>query len=55
MQPVAPPVSFHSQQKCALCRQERPLRKSHVIPEFMFGPLYDEKHRFYGISNIAIL
>jgi hypothetical protein len=37
---------------CALCREERPLRKSHVIPEFMFGPLYDEKHRFYGISNI---
>jgi hypothetical protein len=38
---------------CALCREERPLRKSHVIPEFMFGPLYDEKHRFHGVSNIS--
>jgi hypothetical protein len=28
------------------------LRKSHVIPEFMFRPLYDEKHRFWRISNI---
>lgn len=38
---------------CALCLKEKPLRRSHVIPEFMFGPLYDEKHRFYGISNIS--
>lgn len=38
--------------KCALCGKDRPLRKSHVIPEFMFRPLYDEKHRFYGVSNI---
>src|SRR6266571_3001332 len=38
--------------ECALCREERPLRRSHVIPEFMFDPLYDEKHRFYGVSNI---
>jgi hypothetical protein len=38
---------------CALCRQVRVLRKSHVIPEFMFTSLYDEKHRFYSISNIA--
>src|SRR6516225_11959807 len=38
--------------KCALCREERPLRRSHVIPEFMFRPLYDKKHRFWGVSNI---
>jgi hypothetical protein len=39
--------------KCALCRQERPLRQSHVIPEFMYGPLYDQKHRFYSVSSVA--
>jgi hypothetical protein len=39
--------------KCALCQQERVLGKSHIIPEFMFGPLYDDKHRFYQISPIA--
>jgi hypothetical protein len=38
---------------CALCLKDKSLRRSHVIPEFMFGPLYDEKHRFYGISNIS--
>jgi hypothetical protein len=39
--------------QCALCREERPLRKSHVIPEFMFRPLYDEKHQFWSVSNIV--
>jgi hypothetical protein len=42
-----------SKMKCALCRQERVLRQSHIIPEFMFEPLYDDKHRFYQISPIA--
>ena len=54
LQPVARPDSGRpkpASATCALCYEERPLRKSHVIPEFMFGPLYDEKHRFYGISN----
>jgi hypothetical protein len=41
-----------SSAKCGLCRTKCPLRKSHVIPEFMFRALYDEKHRFWGISNI---
>ena len=47
----SPPFQFIDA-KCALCREDRPLRKSHVIPEFMFRPLYDEKHRFWGVSNI---
>jgi hypothetical protein len=38
--------------QCALCRREAPLCNSHIIPEFMYQPLYDEKHRFFGISNI---
>ncbi|RTR31659.1 hypothetical protein [Shewanella atlantica] len=36
--------------KCKLCGKERPLRQSHIIPEFAFSPLYDEKHRFNEIS-----
>ena len=38
---------------CALCLQERPLRRSHIVPEFMHGQMYDAKHRFFGISSIA--
>jgi len=35
---------------CAFCQQVRPLRNSHIIPEFMYRTLYDDKHRFnsYG-------
>jgi hypothetical protein len=35
---------------CALCHQDRTLRRSHIIPEFMYGTLYDEKHRFWVVS-----
>lgn len=30
---------------CRLCRNERPLMKSHIIPEFFWTPLYDAKHQ----------
>jgi len=30
---------------CPLCQKEKPLVQSHVIPEFLYRPLYDEKHR----------
>jgi len=30
---------------CRLCQKEKPLVQSHVIPEFLYRPLYDEKHR----------
>ena len=30
---------------CALCRQEVSLVKSHIVPEFLYKPHYDEKHR----------
>ena len=36
--------------KCQLCHQERELRNSHIVPEFMFKPLYDAKHRFYSVT-----
>jgi hypothetical protein len=38
--------------KCALCQQERVLRQSHIIPEFMFEPVYDDIHRFHEMSRV---
>ena len=29
---------------CALCREERELRRSHIIPEFAYRPTYDTNH-----------
>ncbi len=37
--------------RCQLCHQESALRNSHIIPEFQYKPLYDNKHRFYVIST----
>ncbi len=36
---------------CALCLQNVEVRLSHIIPEFMYSPLYDEKHRFHMRSR----
>lgn len=36
---------------CALCQEERELRESHIIPEFMFRTMYDEIHRFHVLSD----
>jgi len=36
---------------CSLCRRTVSLRKSHIIPEFFFKPLYDEVHRFQWLST----
>ena len=30
--------------KCKLCGEERRLSRSHIIPEFLYAPLYDDKH-----------
>lgn len=30
---------------CKLCANEREIRKSHIIPDFHYGPLYDGAHR----------
>lgn len=37
---------------CALCLREAELRRSHVIPEFLYETLYDEKHRVQVLSTI---
>lgn len=36
---------------CKLCSQDKTLANSHIIPEFVFKSLYDEKHRFHRIST----
>lgn len=36
---------------CALCQQPRELHRSHVIPEFLYKTLYDEKHRMFVLST----
>lgn len=36
--------------KCALCQLERPIRRSHIVPEFLYLSLYDEKHRFEQVN-----
>lgn len=37
---------------CKLCLKEGKLQNSHIIPEFFYKPLYDEKHRFHVLSNM---
>lgn len=38
-------------QACRLCLQPGPLCRSHIVPEFVFKPMYDDKHRFFVMSN----
>lgn len=37
---------------CALCQRDKELRRSHIIPEFLYKGMYDDKHRFHVISVI---
>ena len=39
--------------RCKLCGLEGELRNSHIIPEFVYRPLYDTKHRFHVLSNLS--
>jgi hypothetical protein len=38
---------------CALCLGQKPLLKSHIIPEFLYQALYDDKHRFHVLTTRA--
>jgi hypothetical protein len=38
---------------CKLCKENRPLRKSHIFPEWLYKPLYVDKHRFFVLSTDA--
>lgn len=35
---------------CALCQQNKVLRRSHIVPEFLYKEMYDPKHRFFALS-----
>lgn len=38
--------------KCALCLEDKKLRKSHIIPEFFYKPIYEEDpERYFGVST----
>ena len=36
---------------CKLCRRDRPLVKSHIFPEWLYKPLYDDDHTFMVLSS----
>jgi len=37
--------------QCRLCQNDATLQNSHIIPEFFYNPLYDEKHRFLLLTT----
>lgn len=42
------------QEKCALCLLEKPLKRSHIIPEFLYKSIYDpDPKRYYQIATDA--
>ena len=50
-------MSHDPESKCALCQQVAPLRNSHIVSEFLYGTLYDGKHRFktYGEAGEPVV
>jgi hypothetical protein len=38
---------------CRLCKEDRQLRESHIFPEWLYKPLYDDNHRFFVLSTDA--
>lgn len=36
---------------CRLCKENKPLTKSHIFPEWLYTPLYDENHQFFLLST----
>lgn len=37
--------------RCDFCGQDGPLRKSHILPEFLYRPLYNSKGHMMGIHG----
>lgn len=37
---------------CGLCREEAELQESHVVPEFAYSPIYDEKHKIHTVDPL---
>lgn len=40
--------------QCKLCRRERELQRSHLLPEFFFNDAYDEIHRMVQVSQTEL-
>lgn len=38
---------------CRLCREQRELRNSHIVSEFLYEDLYNEKHQLVGINGVG--
>lgn len=38
---------------CKFCKVKRQLIKAHIIPEWMYGPLYDKHHKFFVFSSVG--
>lgn len=38
---------------CKLCGAHAPLQNSHILPEFVYAPIYDEKHKGYLLDPMA--
>ncbi len=36
---------------CKLCHQQRELRNSHIVPEFLYAELYNEKNQLMGVNG----
>lgn len=45
---------FFMTQICRLCQLEKELRRSHILPEFMYQNLYDENPRRYHTLNVDL-
>ena len=38
---------------CRLCKTESVLRNSHIVPEFLYETLYNDKHQVVGINGVG--
>lgn len=41
----------HLIQQCKLCLKQRKLHESHIIPEFIYNPIYSENHKLIKVSG----
>lgn len=39
--------------KCRLCHENKTLHNSHILPEFLYGSLYNEQHQLMGITGLG--
>jgi len=43
---------YAKREKCALCLKKAKLCKSHIIPEFLYKPMYDKNSRFIEVVDV---